>query len=398
MPAVYIHAYSLISHLGTDPQATLRALCGDKDPHPETAPGALPANALDDARVFLQKALPDTRATRGLLTNAALLLPILKRLASITPAKNDVTALVIGNATSGLLDVADDLKNNAAAPACWQNLELGRPAALLARAAETIAPIRGPAYVVSTACTAGAKALAEGARLLFSGAASSVIAGGADILNPFTDAGFRALGAVSGTTARPFAADRDGLHLGEGGALFLLSLSPQLDGRPALAKLSGWGETGDAHHISAPEPEGRGAEAAMRRALEKAACPPDALSFVFLHGTATEQNDRAESAALARVAPDVPAASFKHLVGHQLAGAGAFGAALALAMIERGPGPAPRNFATPEAAAGRDASLCAVALTDPASPDVVPERFLVNAFAFGGSNISLVIERLAPSR
>ena len=192
--------------------------------------------------------------------------------------------------------MADDLKNESAAAACWQNLELGRPAALLARAAETIAPIRGPAYVVSTACTAGAKALAEGARLLLSGAASSVIAGGADILNPFTDAGFRALGAVSGTTARPFAADRDGLHLGEGGALFLLSLSPQMDGRPALAKLSGWGETGDAHHISAPEPEGRGAEAAMRRALEKAACLPDALSFVFLHGTATEQNDRAESA------------------------------------------------------------------------------------------------------
>ncbi|MGN1149826.1 MAG: beta-ketoacyl synthase N-terminal-like domain-containing protein, partial [Sutterella sp.] len=226
MPAIYIHAFRLLSHLGDNPSDTLAALAG-RTPLPEgTAPGAVREDLLDESKVWLSETLPGERITRGMVTAGALILPLLKILAEVPRGKKDMTALVIGNATSGLADVTAALSEPTPdEPALWLDLELGRPASLLARAASALTPVTGPAYAVSTACTAGAKAIAEGARLLMSGAATAVIAGGADILNPFTDAGFRALGAVSQTTARPFQADRDGLHLGEGGGFLLMTAS-----------------------------------------------------------------------------------------------------------------------------------------------------------------------------
>lgn len=394
MPAVYIHAYTLLSHLGDNPQETLAALSGRTAAPCNTAPGALDEDLLEESRAWLRETLPGERITRGMITAGALILPLVKKLAEVPCGKKDAAALVIGNATSGLLDVTSALSDpKPDEPALWLDLELGRPASLLARAASRFTPVLGPAYAVSTACTAGAKAIAEGARLLMSGAATAVIAGGADILNPFTDAGFRALGAVSRTTARPFQADRDGLHLGEGGGFLLMTASPAFGGVPARLQLLGWGETADAHHISAPEPDGLGAEAAMRRALELGRTDPSEADFVLLHGTATAQNDRAESAAVARVCPGVPAASFKRLTGHQLAGAGAFGASLACAMLEAGRTPPPLNFPDADAAAGRDPSLPGIALTGPGAEPLEYRRILVNAFAFGGSNISLLIGR-----
>ena len=131
----------------------------------------------------------------------------------------------------------------------------------------------------------------------------------------------------------------------------------------------------------------------MRRALKLGRTEPDALDFVLLHGTATDQNDRAEAAAVSRVCPSVPAASFKRLTGHQLAGAGAFGAALACAMLEAGTALPPLNFPDGEALAARDASIPTIALTGPDAGAVDCRRILVNAFAFGGSNVSLLFGR-----
>ena len=394
MPEIYIHAFSLLSHLGKNSADTLAVLSGDKPAPADTEPGALPEGILEESRLWLESELPTERISRGMITAGALLLPILKDMAGVTLGKKAVTALVLGNATSGLLDVTTSLSLPAPdEPALWLDLELGRPASALARAAARFTPITGPAYVVSTACTAGAKALAEGARLLMSGAATHVIAGGADILNPFTDAGFRALGAVSAKTCKPFRTDRDGLHLGEGGGFFLLSTEPVFNGRPARLKLLGWGETADAHHISAPEPEGRGAEAAMRKALAMGHIDAGSLDFLLLHGTGTQHNDAAESAAVARVCPTVPSASFKRLTGHQLAGAGAFGAALAAAMLSEDTVRPPINFPDAEAAALRDTTLPDIALTTPGAESRCFRHILVNAFAFGGSNVSLLLGR-----
>ena len=394
MPAIYIHAFSLLSHLGDNPSETLAVLSGRRPAPADAPPGAVPEALLEESRAWLDRTLPGERITRGMITAGALILPLLKILAEAPCGKKEAAALVIGNATSGLLDVTAALSEpEPDEPALWLDLELGRPASLLARAASAVTPVLGPAYAVSTACTAGAKALAEGARLLSSGAATHVIAGGADILNPFTDAGFRALGAVGTGTATPFRADRDGLHLGEGGGFFLMTASPTFAGRPARLQLLGWGESADAHHISAPQPDGLGAEAAMRRALKLGRTEPDALDFVLLHGTATDQNDRAEAAAVSRVCPSVPAASFKRLTGHQLAGAGAFGAALACAMLEAGTALPPLNFPDGEALAARDASIPTIALTGPDAGAVDCRRILVNAFAFGGSNVSLLFGR-----
>lgn len=388
MPAIYIHDFRLISSLGTDPDETLVQLAADDSfiPHTELDSFYLAS------RERLLKSLPEHNVTRGLVLAGTLFFPLIDKLKDVPHSKTDVTGFVFGNSTSGLADVIRDLKSeNPDDPTLWKNLELGRPASLLAKAIQDGYPHLGPAYVISTACTAGAKAIIEGARLLISGAVTRVIAGGSDILNDFTDAGFTALGAVAQESSRPFCADRDGLRLGEGGALFLLSTEPELAGTPARWKLAGWGETSDAHHISAPLPDGTEAKRAIKRAMAMAGKSAADIDFICLHGTGTELNDRAESAAVAALLPDVPAASFKRLTGHQLAGAGAFGAALACALTEKDRVALPKNFTADSSA--RDTEIAQIALTGPDTLERVVNCVLVNAFAFGGSNAALLIEK-----
>ena len=388
MPAIYIHDFRLVSSLGMNPDETLAQLAADAP----TAPAAPLETLYRESRERLLKALPERDVTRGLVTAGALFFPLVDKLKDTPHGKRDVTGFVFGNSTSGLADVIRDLKGeNPQDPALWNNLELGRPASLLAKAVQDDYPHIGPAYVISTACTAGAKAIIEGARLLMSGAVTRVIAGGSDILNGFTESGFGALGAVADISSRPFCADRDGLRLGEGGALFLLSTEPELNGSPARWILSGWGETSDAHHISAPLPDGSEAKRAIERALSTAQKTSADIDFICLHGTGTEHNDRAESAAVAALMPDVPAASFKRLTGHQLAGAGAFGAALACALTEKETVTLPKNFTS--ASTARDTEITQIALTGPESVEKAVDCVLVNAFAFGGSNVALIIEK-----
>ncbi len=388
MPAIYIHDFRLISSLGIDPDETLVQLAADDS----LAPRAALDSIYRSSRERLLKSLPEHDVTHGLVTAGTLFFPLIDKLKDVPHNKTDVTGFVFGNSTSGLADAIRDLKaENPDDPTHWRNLELGRPASLLAKAVQDDYPHLGPAYVISTACTAGAKAIIEGARLLISGTVTRVIAGGSDILNDLTDAGFTALGAVAQESSRPFCADRDGLRLGEGGALFLLSTEPELAGTPARWKLAGWGETSDAHHISAPLPDGTEAKRAIELAMAMAGKSAADIDFICLHGTGTELNDRAESAAVAALLPDVPAASFKRLTGHQLAGAGAFGAALACALTEKDRVALPKNFTADSSA--RDTEIAQIALTGPNTTEKAVNCVLVNAFAFGGSNVALLIEK-----
>ncbi|MEG3767590.1 beta-ketoacyl-ACP synthase [Alteromonas sp. 14N.309.X.WAT.G.H12] len=248
-----------------------------------------------------------------------------------------------------------------------------------------ISGTKGPVYAISTACTSGAKALISARSLIRAGIIDAAICGGADSLSGLPVNGFSALEAVSKEICRPFDAARDGINLGEGAALFFMTKN---HGKIAL---SGVGESSDAYHISSPHPEGKGAEAAMNAALTDAHCQAEHIDYLNLHGTGTIKNDEMESAAVARLfGCDVPCSSTKHLTGHTLGAAGALEAAFCwlLMTTEQPQVQLPKNRTS---------------TVDPRLPPLTmvadgkvekPVYCMSNSFAFGGNNISLILEHL----
>jgi 3-oxoacyl-[acyl-carrier-protein] synthase-1 len=216
-------------------------------------------------------------------------------------------------------------------------------------------------------------------RLIESDVIDAAIVGGIDTLCAMTLTGFNSLAALSPTQCKPFSSERDGINIGEAGAFLLLERSGE-----ARALLEGIGESSDAYHISAPHPEGEGAELAMRGALQQAGCTPGDVDHVNAHGTGTPLNDIAEGKAIARVfGPDVPVASTKGYTGHTLGGAGATEAAFCLLALEEGFVPQ---------------SLGASPLDPRLELDIALKlrhkplrRVVSNSLAFGGNNVSLVL-------
>lgn len=298
----------------------------------------------------------------------------------------DRVAVVLGTSTSGVGE-SEAAHRHWLAHGRWPagfhyaQQEMGTPAHYLAWRLG----LRGPAQVISTACSSSAKALASAARLLAAGLADAVVAGGADSLCAFTVAGFSALGSVAPERCLPFSRHRCGINIGEGAALFLLSREP------GPVRLSGWGESSDAHHMSAPEPGGRGAERAIREALGRAGLAPADIDYINLHGTATPQNDAMEAGVVARVfGAGTPCSSTKPLTGHTLGAAGAIEAALCWLMLAENPG----RLLPPHWWDGAaDPELAPVGLVAPgAQAAQAPRRVLSQSFAFGGSNAALVLE------
>ena len=238
---------------------------------------------------------------------------------------------------------------------------------------------RGPMWVTSTACTSSAKPLASAQRLIAADIIDAAIVGGVDTLCSLTLRGFHALQLLSRQPCRPFSSQRAGISLGEGGALALV----EREGEP-IVLIEGVGETSDAYHISAPHPEGRGARDAMAAALTQAGCRPDEVDHINAHGTGTPLNDSAEAKAIGALFGDrVPVVSTKGYTGHTLGAAGAIEFAFAAYAIEEGWIP-PSLHAAP-----LDPGL---ALNVPAT--LTRGRFrrvLSNAFAFGGSNVSVLV-------
>jgi 3-oxoacyl-[acyl-carrier-protein] synthase-1 len=290
--------------------------------------------------------------------------------------------LVLGTSTGGLAETEVAHESLLAGGGLPVGYSLGRTHALSA-AAELLAGvlgIDGVRFVVSTACSSSAKALASGHRLIDAGAADAVLAGGIDTLCELTVRGFHSLGILSARAARPFGRDRDGINIGEGGALVLL----EREGAAAV-HLWGAGETADAHHMSAPHPEGEGAEAAMRGALEAAGVTPAEIGHINSHGTGTPFNDVAEARAIGRVfGRQVPVVSTKGYTGHMLGAAGATEAVFTMIALSRRELPASLgSWPVDPALAGEiDVSQ---------EPRAVGGAFAIsNSFAFGGSNIALV--------
>ena len=257
----------------------------------------------------------------------------------------------------------------------YQQQELSAPANFLADWLQ----LSGPAYVISTACTSSARALMSAQRLLALGVCDAVICGGVDSLCKLTLNGFTSLEAVSSERCNPFSVNRNGINIGEAAVLFLMTQTP------APIALLGSGASCDAHHISAPEPTGKGALQAMRKALTSAKLAPEQIGYLNLHGTATQHNDAMESLAVASLFPDgVACSSTKPMTGHTLGAAGALEAAFCWLSLTHG-------LVPPHVWDGH-ADPALPALQWAQAGDTLKKRCLMsNSFAFGGNNVSLII-------
>ena len=252
---------------------------------------------------------------------------------------------------------------------------------------------RGPGMSVSSACATGAHALGEAKRMIERGEADVVVAGGTEAgLTPLCLAAFRAMGALSRVgVSRPFDAERDGFVMGEGAGVLVLEAEEHARARGATVhgRLAGYGASNDAHHITQPDPDGRGAVDAMRAALADAGAQPGDTGYVNAHGTSTPFNDRVETTAIHAVwnggAP--PVSSTKSQIGHLLGAAGAVEAVAALIAIERGLLPPTVNYEQPDPECDLDYV--------PDGPREAPglELVLSNSFGFGGQNACLALAR-----
>lgn len=294
-------------------------------------------------------------------------------------------AIVLGTSTSGVgeSEQAHSYKHeNSEWPKAFHYMqqESGAPALFLSH----LFGITGPGHVISTACSSGAKAMASGARILNAGLADAVIVGGSDSLCAFTLAGFGSLESLSNERCVPFSANRKGINIGEGAALFVMSREP------GPVKLLGWGESSDAHHMSAPEPCGVGAGSALMQTLQRANLEPDQIDYINLHGTATPQNDAMEARIVYSVFGDrVPASSTKAMTGHALGAAGAIEAGLCWLSLCRNPDNLlPAHWFDGEF----DNSLPRIQLVSPGQKSARPLQNIVSqSFAFGGSNAALCL-------
>jgi 3-oxoacyl-[acyl-carrier-protein] synthase II len=248
----------------------------------------------------------------------------------------------------------------------------------------------GQASTPVVACAAGAQAILDGLRQIEWGYADAAVVGGAEgaIRKPTVE-GFVAARALSPSlTAKPFDVDRDGFVLGEGAAILVLESRDRAQARGAtiLAELLGGASTADAHHITAPHPEGDGAERAVRLALDDAGLTPADVGYVNAHGTGTELNDRTEGAVVARIfGTSQPAvSSIKGTTGHALGASGAIEAAACILAMDRGE--LPPNV-------GLDARDPDIPLDDIVAErrSWVPRPAISNSFGFGGHNTVLVL-------
>lgn len=243
--------------------------------------------------------------------------------------------------------------------------------------------LRGPCITVATACSSSAKVFAQAARLIQAGLADAALVGGVDTLCGSVLFGFNALQLVSPEPCRPFDANRTGLSLGEAGGFAVLE---RPKGENEGLRLRGYGESSDAHHMSAPHPEGLGAQLAMRDALARAGIGASEVGYLNLHGTATPANDSIEAHAVAGMFPEhLHASSTKGWTGHTLGAAGIVESVIALLALENGLLPGTLNSVIPDRACGPQIRF------DNARRGI--DFAMNNSFGFGGNNASLVFGR-----
>lgn len=384
VPAYPVTAYSLCNALGATTGEVLAGLeagrSGIGTPRLalpfETATGNVTADLPPPPRAIEDH---DSRLARMALLAYDGLSPAFE--GAVRRWGSDRVAIVMGTSTGGIesTEAAYRAHRETGELPPWFDFDRQHPFHGFADALAKISGARGPRYVISTACSSSGKSLAAAQRLLRAGVVDAVLSGGVDGLCQTTLRGFHSLSILSRTPCRPFSVHRDGISIGEGAAMMLLEREGEGPGR-----LLGVGESSDAYHMSTPDPEGRGAKAAMSRALEQAGLPAGAVDHVNAHGTGTQRNDAAEARALAEfLPPGVLVASTKSATGHLLGAGGTTEAIFSLVTIERGWIPA---------TLGADPVDPEFAIEVTREPVLRPIRtVLSNSFGFGGSNVSVLL-------
>ncbi|MBU2707240.1 beta-ketoacyl-[acyl-carrier-protein] synthase family protein [Zooshikella marina] len=297
----------------------------------------------------------------------------------------DRIGVVVGSSTAGVWEVEK-------AVACYQQTnklpdvfhytqqEMGSVAAFVAQSLS----LSGIAYTVSTACSSSANVFASAQQLIKSNLCDAVIVGGADSLCQLTVNGFMSLESVAKGVCNPFSLNRSGITLGEGAALMVM------EREPAEINFLGAGAASDAHHISAPHPEGDGAKLAIKRALQNAEIDATDVDYVNLHGTGTQQNDAMESLAMQAIfSQGVPASSTKGMTGHTLGAAGAIEAAICWLTLSKSYNP--QRLLPPHLWDHcLDPQLPSLALVKANTSLNSLNVAMSNSFAFGGNNVSLL--------
>jgi 3-oxoacyl-[acyl-carrier-protein] synthase I len=244
--------------------------------------------------------------------------------------------------------------------------------------------LQGPACVVSTACSSSAKVFGIAQRMICCGLIDAAVVGGVDSLCLTTIYGFNSLQLVSSNPCMFFDNERNGISIGEGAAFILLERADQA--QPDDILLSGVGESSDAHHMSAPHPEGLGARLAMQAALDMAGLQPESIGYINLHGTATPSNDAAEDLSVTSVfGTATPCSSTKGHTGHTLGAAGGVEAVICAIALRHGFVPGGVGTRTPD-----PRLRCNYLL---ANQELAISHALSNSFGFGGSNCSLLFSR-----
>jgi 3-oxoacyl-[acyl-carrier-protein] synthase-1 len=391
----YLNALGLICSLGDDRASVARTLFAGDTSGMHTESGWVPERSLPVGAV--KSLLPQIPAELGqqssrnnqLLLAAALQIETDIQQAIAKYGKHRI-GVILGTSTSGIDEasrgIASYLRDEAfPADYDYHQQELSAPASFLAAWLD----VSGPAYVISTACTSSARALLSARRLLDMNMCDAVLCGGVDSLCKLTLNGFSSLEAVSNQRCNPFSINRSGINIGEAAVVFLMTREASGDHRIALL---GAGASSDAHHISAPEPSGRGAHQAMQKALDNAKLHASDINYLSLHGTATQHNDAMESLAVNALFPEgVPCSSTKPLTGHTLGAAGALEAAFCWLALS----PENRDRQLPPHVWDGQADTGLPALRWVTPGDTLQQnssrRLMSNSFAFGGNNVSLII-------
>lgn len=388
---VYLNHMAMINALGFEHSEILKKLMdGDTS-------GMVLHHSKLTAQQFLvgkiNSPLPELDQKRPISRNNQLVLHCLQQLQQpINSLKKQCSAhrigVVMGTSTSGIAEgeIAIQQQMNQghfADSFSYSQIEMYSPAEFITDQLD----LAGPAYAISTACSSSGKVFASARSLIQNGLCDAVIVGGADTLCDMTLNGFNALDAISPTLSQPFSVNRNGINIGEGAALFIMTAEP------SSVELLGVGESSDAHHISAPHPQGEGAARAMAMALKEADLAPDCIDYLNLHGTATQLNDAMESHAVVSALNDsVPSSSTKPLTGHTLGAAGATEAAFCWLLLNN-----------PKSCTGLpihcfdqqlDPSLAPLSLvTTNEHRDRTITTTMSNSFAFGGNNVSVILGR-----
>ncbi len=299
-------------------------------------------------------------------------------------------AIVLGSSTSGILEGEAALKeflsvNEFPAEYHYKKQEMGSPAEFLS----AYLGLKNIAITISTACSSSGKAFASARNYIQAGICDAAIVGGVDSLCRLTLNGFTSLESVSKTICNPFSQNRDGISIGEGAALFILQKQSSEVGNVSAIALLGVGESSDAHHMSAPHPDGLGAVDAMQAALVEAQLQANDIDYINLHGTATPKNDAMESRAMLTVfGANKRCSSTKPLTGHTLGAAGAIELALCwLVLCDNNiDHQLPPHIWDGE----QDIHMQPLNLVESGCTEIA-HRIMSNSFAFGGSNVSLIL-------